>query len=465
MKLYADDLLRTPLDQTQIDFENEGGETYICGNPPFTGAREQSKTQKEDLRHAMASFGGVNSIDYVCGWIWKAIKFGRAQDSSSAFVATSSLCQGQSVPLFWKTALEIAHIAFAYRPFKWRNSARDNAGVHCVIVGLCNSRPKEKTIYDLDSSIRASNISPYLINSENIIVSKIPAPLDGRPELVSGNQSIDGGHLVMSKDEMLRIIAVHPGSERYFRPLYGADDFVRSVPRYCVWVKGQEVEEASAILPLRERFDRVADYRRNAGEVARGLVDTPFRFRYIREAQRSMLIVPRTTSERREYLPIGLLTASEIVTDAIQVIYDSDIYALSILSSKLHLVWIATVCGKLETRYRYSNTLGWNTFPIPILTDKNKDDMTRCAEDILLAREAHFPATIADLYDPDNMPADLRAAHERNDEVLERIYIGRRFRNDTERLEKLFDLYTKMIALPGAGKRTAAKKKRARASA
>lgn len=168
-----------------------------------------------------------------------------------------------------------------------------------------------------------------------------------------------------------------------------------------------------------------------------------------------MLIVPRTTTERREYLPIGVLTAPAVVTDAIQVIYDPEIYALSILSSKLHMSWIKAVAGRLKSDPRYSNTLVYNTFPIPTLTDKNKADLTRCAEDILLAREHHFPATIADLYDPDSMPADLRAAHERNDEVLERIYIGRRFKNDTERLEKLFDLYTKIAAsaAPAKGKK------------
>lgn len=159
--------------------------------------------------------------------------------------------------------------------------------------------------------------------------------------------------------------------------------------------------------------------------------------------------MPRVSSESRPYLPVGLLGPECVVQDQALALYDAPLWNLALIASRLHLVWIATVCGKLETRYRYSNTLGWNTFPVPTLTEKNKADLTRCAEDILLAREAHFPATIADLYDPGNMPHNLRAAHERNDEVLERIYIGRRFKNDTERLEKLFELYTKMIAISG----------------
>jgi hypothetical protein len=162
------------------------------------------------------------------------------------------------------------------------------------------------------------------------------------------------------------------------------------------------------------------------------------------EGQKSTLILPGVSSENREYLPVGLLDSLSVVSNLAFALYDAPLWNMALIASRIHLVWIATICGKLETRYRYSNTLGWNTFPVPALTEKNKADLTRCAEDILLAREHHYPATIADLYDPDTMPEDLRQAHERNDEVLERIYIGRRFKNDTERLEKLFELYTKM---------------------
>lgn len=446
VKMQADDLFETPLDQAEIDFENEGGETYVCGNPPFTGAREQSKSQKDDLRQAMSGFAGVNSLDYVCGWIWKAVQYGEHTNSAAAFVATNSLCQGQSIPLFWGTIVRYSTLFFAHRTFKWQNNATNNAAVHCVIVGLARSPKAQRLIYDADTSVQVANISPYLTNNKNVIVQKVPSPVDGRPELVSGNQAIEGGHLILEKSEMERVTAAHPESARFFRPVYGADDFVRNSPRFCIWVREDELPVASRIPEFQRRFDLVREYRLGAGEVAVSLVHIPYRFRYVREASKAMLIVPRTTTERREYLPIGVLTAPAIVTDAVQVIYDPEIYALSILSSKLHMTWIKAVAGRLKSDPRYSNTLVYNTFPIPTLTDKNKADLTRCAEDILLAREHHFPATIADLYDPDSMPADLRAAHERNDEVLERVYIGRRFKNDTERLEKLFDFYTKMTA-------------------
>lgn len=460
VKNRAEDLFSTPLNQPEIDFENEGGETYICGNPPFTGAREQSKSQKDDLRQAMNSFSGVNSLDYVCGWIWKAVYYGQSVDSAAAFVATNSLCQGQSIPLFWGIALDKAELFFAHRTFKWQNNATNNAAVHCVIVGLTRTVKGQKFIFDGETSAQVGNISPYLTNNKNVIVQKVATPNDGRPELVSGNQAIEGGHLILDKTEMEHIAATHPESIPLFRPLYGAEDFVRNTPRYCIWVREKDLSVASQIPEFQKRFELVKDYRRSAGEVATSLVHIPYRFRYVHEAKKSMLVVPRTTTERREFLPIGILLAPSIVTDAIQVIYDPETYILGILSSKLHMSWIKAVAGRLKSDPRYSNTLVYNTFPIPVLTEQNKADLTRCAEDILLARELHFPETIGNLYDPELMPQNLRQAHDRNDETLERIYIGRRFKNDTERLETLFELYTTINSKPAATtKRTTRKKK------
>ena len=218
--------------------------------------------------------------------------------------------------------------------------------------------------------------------------------------------------------------------------------------RYCLWLSDEDVDLASKIPEIERRINNVRIFRASSKAAeTRPAADFPHRFRQVQGVSKKLaFIIPRVSSERRNYLPIGLLPEKSIVADSAFALYDAPLWNMAIIASKLHLVWIATVCGKLETRLRYSNTLGWNTFPLPTLTEKNKADLTRCAEDILLAREAHFPATIADLYDPETMPDNLRAAHDRNDEVLERIYIGRRFRNDTERLEKLFELYTKMTA-------------------
>ncbi len=262
--------------------------------------------------------------------------------------------------------------------------------------------------------------------------------------MLLGNFAKDGGNLILSGTEAK---ALDGFAAPFVRPIYGAQEFISGVQRFCLWMGDGDVEHASRSDEVKARLRRVAEVRAGSKKAAtQEWSKRPHRFVEIRSPDYSnAILVPRVSSEERPYLPVGLLPQKSVVTEAF-ALYDAPLWSMALVASRMHLVWIATVCGQLETRYRYSNTLGWNTFPVPTLTDKNKSDLTRCAEDILLAREHHFPATIADLYDAETMPADLRSAHERNDEVLERIYIGRRFKNDTERLEKLFDLYTKMTA-------------------
>jgi hypothetical protein len=234
---------------------------------------------------------------------------------------------------------------------------------------------------------------------------------------------------------------------RFIRRIYGSADFISGGSRFCVWIEDQHLDEAQSIPVLAERIEAVRKVRLSSPDKgANALAKRAHQLKLMRIGTTHTIVVPSVSSERRPYLPVGLVDRSVTLTNLAFGLYDAPLWNMALIASRLHLVWIGTVCGKLETRYRYSNTLGWNTFPVPPLTEQNKADLTRCAEDILLAREAHFPATIADLYDPETMPADLRAAHERNDETLERIYLGRRFKNDTERLEKLFALYTEMTA-------------------
>ena len=251
----------------------------------------------------------------------------------------------------------------------------------------------------------------------------------------------------------------NPQSSKFIRNFVGAHDSIHGISRFCLWILDSERNNAYQINGISERLERVRDMRDKSPKVLtkRGAI-TPHTFQQIRQTGDEVpIVIPRHSSEARLYLPISLYPKGTIVADGAFAIFDSSLWNMALILSHLHLVWIAAVCGKIKTDYRYSSTLGWNTFPVPTLTEKNKTDLTHCAEDILLARESHFPATIADLYNPENMPANLRAAHERNDEVLERIYIGRRFRNDTERLEKLFDLYTKMTAATGTKAQPAAK--------
>lgn len=466
VKVTSDDLFKTPLDQAEIDFENEGGETYICGNPPYLGNKLQSLEQKKDLE---AIFGdrlqNWKSLDYVAGWFMRAADYGTHTDSVAAFVATNSICQGQQVPILWPLVFSTGHyIVFSYPSFKWSNLASNNAGVTVAIVGLSRRNVSKRKIYSVaeDASITAKEvdfINAYLTAGEDIIVEAASQPQNGLATMLFGNMPRDGGHLLLSMDQAREVLSSAPKAAPYIRDFIGSEDAIHGGRRACIWVTAQDYAQASEVAELANRFENVRQERAGMKAAStQSYASKPYRFVQIQGvASRFSFIVPRHSSEARPYLPIAIYSANTIVADSAFAIYDAPIWNLAILASRLHLSWIAAVCGKLETRYRYSNTLGWNTFPVPKLTEQNKADLTRCAENILLAREVHFPATIADLYDPENMPGDLRRAHDANDEVLERIYIGRRFRNDTERLEKLFELYTKMTAKPGGPKKAAAR--------
>ena len=461
VKLTADDLFETPLDQPEIDFENEGGETYICGNPPYRGFTWQSREQKSDLESIFrAHTKKWKSLDYVSGWFMKAAQYSTRTQAATAFVSTNSVCQGEQVPILWPLIFDTGHaITFAHTSFKWANLASHNAGVTVVVVGISRQVPKLRRVFSNDNegklTVRnATNINAYLVAGADVIVKVVPKTPVNRGSMVWGNKPTDGGSLVVSPDEKRVMEKADRRASRYIRPYLGAAEYIRGLERFCIWVEDDEADDARRVDDFARRFDRVREYRAaSKAAETRPAADYPHRFRQIQSvAEHYALIVPRINSERRQYLPVGLLPQRSIVSDQAYALYDAPLWNMALIASRVHLIWIATICGKLETRYRYSNTLGWNTFPVPVLTEKNKSDLTACAENILLAREAHFPATIADLYDPERMPENLRAAHDRNDEVLERIYIGRRFRNDTERLEKLFDMYSTMVA-PKRGSR------------
>jgi hypothetical protein len=287
-----------------------------------------------------------------------------------------------------------------------------------------------------------------LVAGSDVMINGARAPLAGQDVMYLGNMPKDGGYLLLEREEADRLLSGDDATRKFLRHFWGADEVINSRPRYCIWIEETQFHEAQNIPEIRDRLNLVAKFRSDSPtDSTRAFASRPYRFVQLSAVSKSTAIVmPRVSSEKREYLPVSVLDKSPVVGDKCYAIYDAPLWNFSLLASRIHLVWIGTVCSRLEMRFSYGNTLGWNTFPVPSLTGKNKADLTRCGEDILLAREAHFPATIADLYDPEKMPDDLRAAHERNDETLERIYIGRRFRNDTERLEKLFDLYTKMIA-------------------
>ncbi len=454
VSLEANDLFHFPLNQSEIDFENEGGETYICGNPPYKGGTEQNSEQKSDMESIFSDYTNTwKSLDYIAGWFLKYSEYAQFTDASCAFVSTNSICQGEQVARLWPILFDKGQsIAFAHTSFKWANLAARNAGVTVVIIGL-SAKASRKFLYETEPtgepvSREVSTINAYLIASRETIVSAETTPLSSVSEMVNGNKPVDGGHLILSADEYRDAKEQEKEVVEFIRPYYGSADFIKNHSRYCVWISNSNLQKSITIKNIRERLNKVSEFRSaSKKKLTRDGAKEPHLFQQVRQTGDEItFVIPRVSSERRAYIPVGLLPQGAILADSAFGMHNSPLWNMAILASKLHIVWIAAVCGKLKTDFRYSNTLGWNTFPLPKLTEKNKADLARAVEDILLARESHFPANVAELYDPENMPKNLRLAHQRNDEILERIYIGRRFKNDTERLEKLFDLYTKMTS-------------------
>lgn len=463
VKLHADDLFSTPLDQVEMDFENTGGETYICGNPPYKGRNRKGTEQKKETDATFAKHpGSFASLDYVANWLLKAAEYCSNTQSSAGLVATNSICQGEQVALLWPLVFQLGvSISYAHKSFKWSNLATDKAGVTVIIIGLAREPKGKRLLFSEDDVRVVETIGPYLVANSNVVVAKRESPLAAIGKMYLGNMAKDGGNLIMELSEGRNLIEKHAVEPSLVRKFFGSDELIHSRPRACLWIEDDKAAEALQNKTILEIVTRVRRFRSDSkAPSTRRFALVPHRFVQISAATgERAIIVPRVSSENRPYLPVDYFSAGPVIGDKCYALYDDPLWNLSLVASRLHLVWIGTVCSRLEMRFSYGNKLGWNTFPVPPLTDQNKADLTRCAEDILLAREAHFPATIADLYDPESMPDNLREAHDRNDETLERIYIGRRFKNDTERLEKLFELYTRMTAKDAPPKKGAKRKK------
>ena len=454
----VDEDLGGPTGRLALDAAAEAEcETYICGNPPYLGSTWQTQAQKGEIRELFRDKSSASGfLDYVSGWFIKAAEI--ANFTTSAFVSTNSICQGQSVAILWPVILQLGcRIHFAHTSFKWSNLASNKAGVTVVVVGLSKQSSGQVRLYQTDEQgvvqqREGACITPYLTLGMPIIVDKRRVPLSEIHDMEFGNKPSDGGNLLLEHAEVDLLGLTADQKSRFVRRIFGSGDFINGGSRHCVWIEHDYLAEAQAIPAIAERIDAVRCVRlASPDKGANALARRSHQLKLMRIGAHLTVIAARTSSENRPYLPCGIIDRSTTVTSEAFALYDAPIWNMALIASRLHLVWIATVCGKLKTDFRYSNTLGWNTFPVPPLTENQRAEQTHCAEDILLARESHFPATIADLYEPDAMPENLRAAHDKNDETLERIYIGRRFKNDTERLEKLFDMYAKMTAKADAG--------------
>lgn len=425
-------------------------ETVVVGNPQFRGSSYWSPGQKADM--ALVFKGRVKNwgnLDYVTLWFAKARDYALATGAPFAFVATNSIVQGVQVPELWPHLLESLEIRFAHRSFKWSNLAAHNAGVTCVIVGMGRPSSAPKRLFDGDTVRDVEVIGPYLAPGTTGIVAKASKPLAADLEpMVFGNKPTDGGNLILDRDEYDALLEAYPEAARFVRRLYGSQELMKGIDRYCLWVGDDEVEAAKAIPELARRFDAVARDRakEDASEISKSFADRPHRFLQRAGAATShTIMVPAITSEDRDWLPVAVMDHRNIINNKIYGLFDGAIWQAALLSSRLHRLWLETVGGRLETRLSYANTLVWNTFPLPSLSDRRKADLEEHWWAIDEARkEAGFGRSLGDLYDPTNMPRALRRAHEELDETMETIFGSRRYRSDADRIEHMLQLYARM---------------------
>ncbi len=438
----------TLLDWEAVCPKDAGAEIYVLGNPPYLGFSMQNKDQKIDMKHVFHSRNDYKRLDYIGCWFWLAANYIKTIRAEFAFVSTNSISQGEQVSLLWPHIFQLGlEIGFAHQSFKWTNNAKGNAGVTCVVVGIRNSIKKPKWLFSSGVKHNVKNISPYLTQGHDLVVSKrSSSPLSNIPEMLRGDMPIDGGNLILSEDEKNRLIAEHPNSSKFLRKFVGASEFMKSTYRWCLWLKN-DVDEALKIEPIRKRVDAVKKMRlESENESTRLFAETPYLFGQIRHLEVPSIIVPRTTSERRTYIPLDFIDETTIISDlASSIPYDST-HIFAIISSRMHMTWVRAVAGRLKTDYRYSSSLCYNTFPFPEINEAQKKALEDHVHKVLDARELHPEKTMAQLYDPDKMPAALLQAHHEMDLAVEQCYRSRLFGSDEERLEYLFKLYEEMVA-------------------
>lgn len=429
-------------------------ETFVVGNPPYLGSSNQDKAQKADMDQIFEPVAeSYRNLDYVAAWYVKAADYAQSTQAHCAFVATNSICQGEQVAMLWPLIFQRGmEIGFAHQEFKWRNNAAQVAGVTCVIVGIRPRCAAKKTLYAGEMARAVKHISPYLIEMDDTIVLKESRPINGLPRMEKGNMPTDDGNLILSPEERDNLVSAYPQAERLVRRYYGTQEFIKGIERYCLWIVDEDAKFAASIPPIKKRLYAVRDFRmQSPAPTTKEYAAFPHRFRQIQDFGVDAILVPIHFSEDRDYFTIGFAPGeTSILSNACYAVYDAPVYVMALLSTRLHAIWVETVCGQLETRIRYANTLGYNTFPVPTLSEGQRQELEDHAWAIMAARESFPGKTIAWLYDPETMPASILKAHTDLDATFERICIGRAFRNDTERLEYLFKQYLALKRKGGA---------------
>lgn len=398
---------------------------YIMGNPPFVGARMMSPEQKDDLNSVFPGWKNAGNLDYVSCWYKKAADLMDGTAVRSALVSTNSVTQGESVANLWKPLFEAGvHIDFAHRTFRWDSEAKMKAHVHCVIVGFSvapNSKPK--VIFASDRPQIAENINGYLLDADNVFVESRNKPICDVPEIGIGNKPIDGGNYLFTEEEMQEFVEKEPASEKWFKPWYGSQEFINRNPRYCLWLGDCPPNELRKMPECMKRVEAVRQFRlssSSAGTVK--LAEKPTHFHVENMPKENYILLPKVSSERRRYIPMGFMTPDCLSSDLVFIIPDATLYHFGILTSNVHMAWMRAVCGRLKSDYRYSKDVVYNNFPWPTPTEEQKAKIEETAQAILDARALYPDSSLADLYDETTMPPELRKAHQQNDKAVMRAY-------------------------------------------
>lgn len=431
---------------------NGENEIYIIGNPPYLGSKRQDATQKRDIE---AIFKPITTkykdLDYIAIWFYKGAEYISGTKSKLAFVSTNSISQGTQVEMLWPLLYGLGNeVIYVYSSFKWSNSAKGGAGVTCVIVALSdrNNMPNDLFIFNDGIAQRVGHINAYLTDGPDLIIGRRSKPLSPLlPKMQLGNMAIDDGNFFFTRTERDNLVAKYPSAAKYLKRVYGSYEYINSAERYCLWIRVEDLHMASQIPEIQAIADRVRSYRLNSKDAStQKMASKPYQFREMHMSARSTIILPRVSSERRPYIPFGYLDSESVVSDSAQALYDAEPIIFGLISSRMHMAWVRAVAGQLETRIRYSSAIVYNNFPVPPLTEAEKANVEEKSFAVLDARESHPEKTLAEMYDPEKMPDDLRAAHQELDEAVDAIYRKKPFVSDEERLAHLFDLYETMTA-------------------
>lgn len=437
----------TRIDWNEVCPNNGRDEIYLIGNPPYLGSRNQKPSHKADLKSVTPLY---KSLDYISAWFIKGARYILDTNAELTFVSTNSVSQGEQVSILWKPILSPLklEIGFAHTSFKWSNNARGSAGVTCVIINLRNVNSKQKYIFTETTRINTDHINAYLAPTRDVYISRRSKPLaSSMPIITFGSMANDKGNLTLSTAEKERLLTNHPELSPYIKSFIGAAEFLRGQERWCIIIPDKDLPQLRKIPEIESRLNNITKHRAGSSEKStRQLANSPNRFYFFAHKETDSIIIPRVSSERRDYIPAGYLDKNTIISDAANAIYNAQPYVFGIVSSRLHMAWVRAVAGRLKTDLRYSSALVYNNFPVPILTSVEKQEIEEKALAVLDVRENHSEKHLSDMYDPDKMPDDLRHAHKELDEVVDTAYRKKPFSGDEERFAYLFDLYESMTA-------------------